>query len=303
MMLIKKKNRNGDNLDYNLMMLPTLVLLAIFSIYPLFGSILAFKYLEPAKGIWGSAWAGLDHFKTLFMIPDFKAITFNTVFISVVKIILNVSLSLIFALMLNEVTTKWFKKTVQTVVYLPYFLSWVIMAGIFKDIFSASGMVNGLLSVFTNGKPIMFFSDKVWFLMIIFLTDVWKNFGFNAVVYLAALTSININLYEAADVDGASRWKKLWHITLPGISSTIILILILSLQGILSGGFDQIFNFYNYMVIDAADIYDTYIYRMGFQGSQYEFATAVGLFKSMVGFIFVFTAQWLAKKFGNYKVF
>jgi putative aldouronate transport system permease protein len=297
------KIRNHDNIHYNLMLLPTLVFLAIFNIYPLLGSVLAFKNFIPAKGIWGSPWAGFDHFKILFMIPEFKSITFNTVFISVGKIILNVSLSLIFALILNEIHSKWFKKTVQTVVYLPYFLSWVIMAGIFKDMFSASGMVNGILTRLTDSEPVMFFSNKVWFLIIVFLTDVWKNFGFNAVVYLAALTSIDINLYEAADVDGASRWRKLWHITLPGIKSTIILILILSLQGILSGGFDQIFNMYNYLVMSVADIYDTYIYRMGFQASQFEFATAVGLFKSFVGFIFVFTAQWLAKKFGNYKVF
>lgn len=298
------KVRNRDKLHYNLMLLPTMVFLAIFNIYPLLGSVLAFKEFKPKLGIWGSPWIGFEHFETLFMLPAFKSVFFNTVFISVIKIILSLSLSLIFALMLNEVTSKWFKKTVQTVVYLPYFLSWVILAGIFKDLFSADGMVNDMIRLIAhNEQPIKFFGDKVWFLIIVFLTDAWKNFGFNAVVFLAALTSININLYEAADVDGASRWRKLWHVTLPGIKPTIILILILSLQSILSGGFDQIFNFYNYIVMDVADIFDTYIYRMGFLGSQFEFATAVGLFKSVVGFVFIFVAQWLAKKYGNYKVF
>jgi len=156
------KTQNKDNIHYNLMLLPTMVLLAIFNIYPLLGSVLAFKNFVPAKGIWGSPWAGLAHFRMLFMIPEFKSITFNTVFISVVKIIMNVSISLIFALILNEVSCRLFKKTVQTIVYLPYFLSWVIMAGIFKDMFSADGMVNGLISIFSDGEPVMFLTGYSW---------------------------------------------------------------------------------------------------------------------------------------------
>lgn len=285
------------------MLFPSIVILAIFSIYPTLGSIMAFKYFDPIAGIWGSPWAGLDHFKMLFQIPEFKQITINTITISVVKIILNVSCALAFALLLHEIKRRWFKRSVQTIVYLPFFLSWVIMAGIFKDFFSIDGMVNGVVHKLTGGEPVMFFNSNVWFMIIVYVTDVWKGFGFNAIVFLAALTSINPNLYEAADVDGASRWAKLRNITLPSIKGTVVLILILSLQGILSGGFDQIFNLYNPLVYQVADIYDTYIYRMGFQSNQYEFATAVGLFRSAVAFIFILISQWLAEKYGEYKVF
>jgi putative aldouronate transport system permease protein len=295
--------RNKESMHYHFMLFPAILLLAIFSIYPTLGSVIAFKYFDPTKGIWGSEWAGLDHFKMLFQIPEFKQITINTVMISSIKIILNVSCALGFALLLNEVRTGWFKKSVQTVVYLPFFLSWVIMAGIFKDLFSVDGLVNGLLHKLTHHEPVMFFTQPAWFLIIIYLTDVWKGFGFNAIVFLAALTSINPNLYEAAEVDGASRWNKLIRITLPSIKPTVVLILILSLQGILSGGFDQIFNLYNPLVYSVADIYDTYIYRMGFQNNQYEFATAVGLFRSAVAFLFIFVSQWMAEKYGDYKVF
>jgi putative aldouronate transport system permease protein len=295
--------RNKEVIHYHFMLFPAMVLLIVFSIYPTFGSVLAFKYFEPMKGIWGSPWAGLDHFKMLFQIPEFKQITINTITISVIKIVLNVSCALAFALLLNEIRKKWFKKSVQTIVYLPYFLSWVIMAGIFKDFFSVDGLINGLLQRMNDSEPIMFFTSKAWFMIIIYATDVWKGFGFNAIVFLAALTSINPNLYEAADVDGASRWNKLVHITLPCIRPTIIVILILSLQGILGGGFDQIFNLYNPLVYPVADIYDTYIYRMGFQSNQYEFATAVGLFRSVVAFAFILISQWLAEKYGDYKVF
>lgn len=285
------------------MLFPSIVILAIFSIYPTLGSIMAFKYFDPIEGIWGSPWAGLDHFKMLFQIPEFKQITINTVTISVIKIVLNVSCALAFALLLHEIKRRWFKRSVQTIVYLPFFLSWVIMAGIFKDFFSIDGMVNGVVHKLTGGEPVMFWGSNVWFMIIVYVTDVWKGFGFNAIVFLAALTSINPNLYEAADVDGASRLAKLRNITLPSIKGTVVLILILSLQGILSGGFDQIFNLYNPLVYQVADIYDTYIYRMGFQSNQYEFATAVGLFRSAVAFIFILVSQWLAEKYGEYKVF
>ena len=302
-MRLFSKHKNREYLDYNLMILPAFILLCIFNVYPLLGSVLAFKHFEGVKGIWGSEWVGFDNFKMLFMLREFKQITVNTIFISVAKIVLNFLFALSFALILNEVRTKWYKKSIQTVVYLPFFLSWVIVSGIFKDIFSVQGLVNKMLVIPFGDEPIMFFTNKVWFLTIVFITDIWKNFGYNAIIFLAALSNISPTLYEAADVDGASRWKKLLCITLPGIKPTIILIVILSLQGILSAGFDQIFNMYNPLVYSVADIYDTYIYRMGFQSSQFEFATAVGLFRSLMGFIFVFTAQLLAKKFGSYRVF
>jgi putative aldouronate transport system permease protein len=297
------KIRNTEKLHYHLMLLPSMVILAMFTVYPNLGSVIAFKFLDPIAGIWGSEWAGLYHFETLFRLPEFRRITWNTFFISLVKIVLNVSFALGFALMLHEIRSRWFKRTVQTVTYLPYFLSWVILAGIFRDVLSLEGLVNGLLQRLVLSEPIPFLTDPVWFLIVVFATDVWRGFGFNAIIFLAALTSINPHLYEAAEVDGASRWNKLVHITLPSIKPTIVLILILSLQGILNAGFDQIFNLYNPLVYSVADIYDTYIYRMGFQSSQYEFATAVGLFRSAVAFLFIWASYVLAEKYGDMKVF
>lgn len=285
------------------MLLPAFVFLAIFSIYPLLGSVLAFKQLSPLKGIWGSKWVGLSNFQMLFMIPGFSRIIYNTVFISVMKMIASLVIPLCFALLLNEARVKWFKKSVQTIVYLPYFLSWVILAGIFKDIFALNGVVNKLMGLTTGTEPIMFFGSNSWFPFLMIATDTWKNFGFNAIVFLAALTNIDPTLYEAAEVDGATRWKQLWNITLPGIRPTVILLATLSLQNVLNAGFEQILNFYNPLVYQSGDILDTYIYRMGFQNNQFELATAVGLLKSAVSFVFIVAAQRLASRFANYRIF
>ncbi|MFP4662577.1 MAG: ABC transporter permease [Halanaerobiales bacterium] len=304
--LIKRISTNkkslGDNVHYQIMLIPAIIFLIIFSIYPLINNIIAFKYFMPGRGIFGSPWAGWDHFKTVFMIPSFYRVLSNTVIIAVWKMALHLIIPLLFALMLNEVRTRWFKRSVQTIVYLPYFLSWVILAGIFKDVFSVEGIVNAFLGLF-NIEPIMFFASNSWFRPLIITTDVWKNFGFNAIVYLAALTNISPNLYEAARIDGCSRLKQIWYITLPGLIPTIVLLGVLSLQNILNAGFDQIFNMYNVLVYETGDILDTYIYRMGLMDNQYEFATAVGLMKSAVAFIFIIIAHWLAKKFANYRIF
>ncbi len=292
----------GDNIHYQIMLIPAVVFLLIFSIYPLVNNVIAFKYFNPTKGIFGSSWAGLDHFKTVFMIPSFYRVLSNTVVIAIWKMALHLIIPLIFALILNEVRTRWFKRSVQTIVYLPYFLSWVILAGIFKDVFSLDGIVNAFIGLF-NVDPIMFFASNTWFRPLIITTDVWKNFGFNAIVYLAALTNISPNLYEAARIDGCSRLKQIWYITIPGLVPTIVLLGTLSLQNILNAGFDQIFNMYNVLVYETADILDTYIYRMGLMDNQYEFATAVGLMKSAVAFCFIIVAHHLAKKFANYRIF
>lgn len=292
-----------NEFHYHVMLIPAIGFLLVFNIWPLCYNLVAFKYFNPVQGLWASPWAGLEHFKTIFAIPEFYNVIFNTVYLSVLKIIFHLIIPLIFALMLNEVRVRWYKKSIQTIVYMPYFLSWVILAGIFKDIFSTQGIINGLLGRYFHIQPVMFFANNVWFPIIIVFTDIWKNFGFNAIVYLAALSNIDPTLYEVAEVDGASRSKQLRHITLPLLKPTVILLAALSLQGILNAGFDQIFNMYNPLVYKSADVLDTYIFRMGFQDSQFEFSTAVGLFKSVISFIFIVAASKLAKKYANYRIF
>lgn len=293
----------AESFHYHLMLVPTVIFLVLFNFYPIIGNIIAFKNFSPIEGIFGSSWAGFEHFEMVFSIPKFYGVLSNTLIIALSKMALHLIIPLIFALMLNEVRVKFFRRSVQTIVYLPYFLSWVILAGIFKDVLSVDGVVNQLLVRLLEIDPIMFFTSNKWFRPLVISTDVWKNFGFNAIVYLAALTNISPTLYEAAEIDGCSRLKKIWHITLPGLRPTIILLATLSLQQVLNAGFDQVFNFYNPLVYETGDILDTYIYRMGLQNNQYEFATAVGLMKSAVGFMFIVVAQWLAKKFANYRIF
>ncbi len=289
--------------SYHVMLLPAVLFLCVFSLYPLFGSVLAFKSYLPAKGIWGSPWAGFENFTVVFGSPHFYRILRNTIVISLMKIALNLVVPLVFALLLNEVRRSWFRRGVQTITYLPYFLSWVILAGVFKDILSTTGLVNKVLERLFGIEPFMFFASVTAFPFIVVLTDTWKDFGFNAILYLAALASIDIGLYEAARIDGASRWQQLLNVTLPGISATIILLAALSLQNVLNAGFEQILNLYNPLVYASGDILDTYVYRMGLIDSQFEVATAIGLLKSFVGFCFIYTANALAGRYANYRIF
>jgi putative aldouronate transport system permease protein len=289
--------------SYHLMLLPTVLFLSIFSLYPLLGSVLAFKTFQASKGIWGSPWAGLENFTIVFQSPHFYRILRNTVVISLGKILLNMVVPLAFALMLNEVRSSAFRRGVQTITYLPYFLSWVILAGVFKDIFSTTGLVNKLLHQLFGTEPFMFFASVTAFPFIIILTDTWKDFGFNAILYLAALSTIDVGLYEAAKIDGATRWQQLLHVTLPGLAATIILLAALSLQNVLNAGFEQILNLYNPLVYASGDILDTYVYRMGLIDSQFEVATAIGLLKSGVGFCFIYAANALAGRYANYRIF
>ncbi len=284
------------------MLLPGYIWLILFSIVPMFGIVIAFKDYNPGLGIWRSEWIGLENFRYMFLLSDSKTIFCNTIFISVMKIIGNLVVPLIFALLLNEVRINVLKRSVQTIVYLPHFLSWVILAGIILDLFAYTGPINQLLSVF-GVEPILFFARSDLFPWLVIVSDVWKSFGFNAIVYLAALTSINPSLYESAAIDGATRMKNLWYITLPGISSTIVLLGVLSLGNVLNAGFDQIFNLYNPLVYSTGDIIDTWVYRVGLMNMQYSLATAVGLLKSFIGFIMITLSYYLASKFANYRIF
>lgn len=291
-----------DQLTYHTMLLPGLILVLIFSLYPMVGIVMAFQKFVPAKGIWGSEWVGLYNFKLLFMYPDVRKIIVNTLIIAVSKIILGIIVPVIFALLLNEVRIKWLKRTMQTIVYLPYFLSWVILALMFQNIFSYTGMFNKIIEAF-GGQPEMYLISNKWFRPIVIATDVWKNFGYSAVIYLATITGIDMQLYEAADIDGANRWQEMIHITLPELKATIVLMSTLALGNILNAGFDQIFTMYSPLVYGTGDIIDTYVYRMGLEKMQYSFGTAVGLFKSVISFILIMSSYKLADHFAGYKIF
>ncbi|BFH62405.1 MULTISPECIES: ABC transporter permease [Paenibacillus] len=291
-----------DQAAFHFMMLPGMIFLIIFSFIPMFGIVMAFQNYIPAKGISGSSWVGLDNFKFMLQIPDSKQIFANTIIIAVWKIIVGTLVSIIFALLLNEIRVRFAKRFMQTVVYLPNFLSWAILATVVMNIFSYEGPINAFLGWF-GIDPILFMASNDWFRPMLVLTDVWKGFGYGSIIYLASLTSIDPGQYEAASIDGANRFKQLWYITLPGLMPTIILVTTLNLPNVLNAGFDQIFNLYNPLVYQSADIIDTYVYRVGLVERQYSLGTAVGLLRSVVGIILILSANKLAQKFTDYRIF
>lgn len=291
-----------DQLSYHSMILPGMIMLAIFNIAPMFGIVMAFQKFVPAKGILGSKWVGLDNFKILMNYPDVYNVIWNTLIIAVAKLILGIIVPVIFAILLNEVRSSGLKRTIQTIVYLPHFLSWVILALMFQNIFSYTGMVNSLVKAL-GGEPVMYLISNTWFRPIVILTDVWKGFGYSAVIYLATITGIDPQLYEAGEIDGANRWHKMRYITFPALKGTIVLMATLALGNILNAGFDQIFNMYSPLVYETGDIIDTYVYRMGLEKLQYSMGTAVGLFKSVISFILIASSYKLADKFAGYRIF
>mgnify|MGYP005838103089 CR=1 FL=1 len=228
----------------------------------------------------------------------------NTVIISLLKIVIGFSFPIIIAILLNEIGKSTIKRGLQTIIYMPHFLSWVILAGILKQVLSGEGVVNNLIAAL-GAEKVPFLQSNAWFVPTLIVTDIWKNFGFNTVVYLAAIAGVDQSLYEAAITDGANRWKQTLHITIPGMMPIIVLTMVLSLQGVLNAGFDQIFNLYSPQVYDTADIIDTFVYRISFQSAtpMYDLATAVGLFKSAVSLLLISTSYWLAYKFANYQIF
>ncbi|BFH62588.1 ABC transporter permease [Paenibacillus azoreducens] len=287
----------------HLMILPSVVLLFIYSYIPMVGITIAFEKFMPAKGVLHSPKVGWKNFQLLLEYPDIGRIMYNTVSIAIMKMIVGLIVPIVVAILLNEIRKQLFKRVFQTLVYLPHFLSWVLLGGILIDILSPStGIVNQALS-FVGINPIYFLGSNHWFPVVIVFSDVWKEFGFGTIVYLAALTSINPSLYEAAEMDGANRWKQTWHITLPGIMPVIILLATLSLGNVLNAGFDQIFNLYSPQVYESGDIIDTLVYRLGLEQFQYGLATAVGLFKSVVSLIFISLSYFLAYRFANYRIF
>ncbi|AZN38248.1 ABC transporter permease [Paenibacillus albus] len=293
----------SEQIHFNLMLLPGMLLILIFTIWPMGGIVLAFKHFIPTKGIWHSPWTGWENYSFVFDTPVALRVFKNTVVIAMMKIAFGFLIPIVFALMLHELRFQWFKRVVQTIVYLPHFLSWVLLAGILRDLFAVDGIINQLLHSMFGTEQIMFLGDNFWFRTIVVGSDIWKEFGFGTIIYLAALTGINPSLYEAADIDGATRMQKLKYVTLPGIATTIVLVGTLSLQNVLNAGFDQIFNLYNTLVYDSSDIIDTYVFRSGIEEGHYEIGTAIGLMKSAVSFVLIIFSYSLASRFANYRIF
>ena len=297
------KRKKGKYLSFHLMLLIPTALLVVYCYVPMAGIIIAFQNYKPALGFTGSKFTGLENFRVLFTNPGFMQALKNTVVIAFWKIITGLTVPVTFSLLLNEIRRSSIKRTAQTIIYMPYFISWVLMAGIIVDILSPeNGIVNRLLGLF-GVEPVFFLGDNNWFKPVLVVTNVWKEFGWGTIIYMAALTGIDLNLYEAAAIDGAGRWKQTLHVTLPGIAPTIVLLTTLSLGNVLNAGFDQVYNLMSPITLESGDIIDTLIYRLGIKNAQFGIATAAGLFKSMISAFFIVTSYKLAYKFTGYRVF
>ena len=299
------KAKFKKELPLHLMILPGLILVLIFSYVPMGGLIIAFQKLIPSKGMFGNQkWIGFDNFSYVFSLPGFTRAMMNTIIIAAWKIVLGLVVPIVFALLLNEVKGRRFKKVVQTIVYLPYFMSWVILGGIFRDMLSpGEGIINQIITAF-GGKSIFFLGDNQYFRGTMIVTDIWKNFGYGAIVYLAAILGIDTQLYEAAQIDGANRWQQTWHVTLPGMKMIIVLMMVLSLGNVLNAGFDQIFNMYSTSVYQTGDIIDTFVYRLGMFGNrQVDVASAVNLAKAVVTLVLMGGTYYFAYKKFDYRLF
>lgn len=292
----------SHNWPLYVLILPSLVLAVIFCYIPMGGLVMAFQDYKPWLGISGSQFVGMDQFKQIFMFKESYQAIINTLIIAVAKIIFGLIVPIVMALLLNEVKHVGLKKGIQTLVYLPHFLSWVTVAGMLRDILGLDGIVNAFLQKL-GMEPIFFLGEAGMFRQIVVLSDLWKGFGFGMIVYLAAISNIDQNLYEAAEMDGANRWKQTLHITIPSIMPMIIVMATLSLGNVLNAGFDQIFNLYSPLTYSTGDIIDTYVYRQSLVNGQYSFGTAVGLFKSGVGLLLTAIAYKLAYKFAGYRIF
>lgn len=306
-LVLRKKVRN--QLPLHMMLLFPVLLALVFNYGPLVGLLMAFQdYIPSSNGFFyslfkSSQWVGFDTFRYIFQMPDFPSIVFNTLFIALMKLIAKIIFPLIFALLLNEITGLKFKKFVQSATFLPYFLSWVILGSILLEIFAPkTGIINVILEKIGFESVYLFGSPKAFPWMLV-ATDLWKEIGYNTIIFLAALTSIDPGLYEAASMDGAGRMKQAIHISLPSIMGIVMLLTVLGVGNIMNAGFDQIFILYSPAVYSTGDIIDTYAFRMGIQSAQYSLATAVGLFKSVVSLVLLLISYFIANKFSDYRIF
>lgn len=287
---------------YFLLILPMTYYL-VFRYIPIYNAQIAFKDFFALKGVEGSPWVGFQHFEAFFKSFYFNELIINTIFFSTAKLLLGLPIAIILALSIHESRFMFFRSIVQTVTYLPHFLSWVIMLGLLLAILSpSSGMLNEAIKA-AGGTPIPFLTSPAWFRQVVVISEIWKDTGWSTILYLAALLGINPDLYEAAEVDGASRWRRIWHISLPGIIPVIVLVTLLRIGNILDAGFNQIFVLYSVPVYSVGDIIDTWVYRSGVLDFQFSLATAVGLFKGVIGLILIIVANQVAKKVAQQSLF
>lgn len=292
----------SDQTVWILMLLPAVILALLFRYAPMFGIVMAFQDFNPVKGFFGSKWVGLANFEYIFTLPTIWNVVWNTVSIAFAKIIFSVLVPLILALLLNELISKKLVKFIQTSVFMPFFLSWIILGGVMLQIFSGDGVINSLITSM-GGEKINFFTDNGIYPKLLVATDTWKGMGYNMIIFTASILGIGNELYEAAALDGAGRWRQMLHVTLPGIMPMIMLLLILSMGGILNAGFEQIFVTYNPLVYESGDVLDTFVYRLGIFDKQYSAAAAVDLIKSVVGAILVGITHLIATKTTDYRIF
>ena len=289
-------------LPMHLMLLPCVIPVLIFSYYPMVGIVIAFERFFPNRGFFHSPFVGFKNFEYVLNLPNTYQVLWNTVFISAMKIVAGIVVPVLFSILLDLVRSSRVRRTVQTIVYMPYFLSWVILSGILIDVLSPnSGVVNQLIKML-GMEPVFFLADERLFPFVLVVTDTWKNFGYGTVIFLAAIAGIAPSLYESSWIDGANRFQQAIHITLPGMLPIVALIATLSLGDVLNAGFDQVFNLYSPVVYRTGDILDTLVYRVGLPVEQ-PVAAAIGLFKSVVSIIFIGTAYWLSGRFLEYRVF
>lgn len=281
-----------------LLLLPGIVFLIIFRYIPIFGNVIAFMDYNPYDAA-QTTWVGLKHFQDLLTRPQFLQVFGNTLYISILKMVCGFPVPIILALMMNEMKNLKFKKVAQTLLYLPNFISWVVLSGLIMNMLDPdTGVVTGIINSI-SGEKIQVLTDTRYFVPMLVITDIYKGAGWGTIIYFAALSGIDPQLYEAAEIDGARKWKQLLHITLPSITPTIVVMLILSCNNIVNAGFDQIFMLYTALVYSVADIIDTYVYRIGIQNADYSFSTAAGLFKSVIAFVMILIVNTVAKKTGN----
>lgn len=300
--------RNKDQLSLQSMILPGVLFILVFTFIPLYGVLIAFKeysIVTGIKGIFTAEWVGLANFKEFVSDINFWNMLRNTLGINLLGLIITFPLTILFALMLNELTSQSFKKLTQTVTYLPHFISWSIFGGLIINILSpSSGVVNYvLLQLGIISEPIHFLGEKDYFWLLIVLTNLVKELGWGAILYLAAIAGIDQEMYEAAYMDGATRFQRIWHITLPSITGTIVILLVFAISNILNSGFDQFFVLQNPLNIDASEVIDTYVYKVGLREFRMEYATAVGLMKTVIAVILLYLANFSAKKITGKGIF
>ncbi len=285
-----------------LLAIPVIAFYALFLYGPMFGLVIAFKQYNIGQGILQSKWVGFQYFQEFFKSIYFSRTLLNTFIISFADILFGFPLPIIFALLLNELRGTRFKKTVQTVTYLPHFISMVVICGMITDFFSTDGVISRLIAML-GGENMNYLASPKWFRTIFVGTNVWQSFGWNSIIYLAALTSVDAQLYEAATIDGAGRFKQLWHVTLPGILPTIMIMLIMRLGQVLSVGYEKIILLYSPSTYNVADVISSYVYRIGIGGSRYSYSAAVGLFQSVINVLMLLLANRLSAKFSETSLF